>query len=67
MHNHEASRVERLSYLLRTFLARPLKTTQTLQHSKVVYSGVSDPHHSVVRLLLLLANSPTATGESPIF
>jgi hypothetical protein len=57
----DPTRVDRLQYLFKTFLSRPLKTTSTLQKKKV-FSGLADPHHSVLRLLLLLSNSPTGTS-----
>ena len=61
VHNFPAKDLERLDYLQSTFLSMPLKTTNALHKKAQAYSGIDSAHHSVLRLLLLLSQSPTTT------
>lgn len=67
LHNISLQRIDRLKYLRDEFLKRPLRTYTKSGYQKQTYSGLSDTHHSVLRLLLLLGESPTAGENGLLF
>ncbi len=66
LQNISHQRIDRLRYLKDEFMKRPLRVYTKSGYKKQTYSGISDTHHSLLRLLLLLGESPT-TDEGMIF
>jgi hypothetical protein len=68
IHNADPFRTKRLEYLTSEFLDRkPLLSVSSTKK----YGGISDTHHSIINLLLLLSTSPSCrdldgTGLTPI-
>lgn len=57
--------MKRLQYLIDQFMTRKLKLSGPIT-GKGVYGGISDTHHSVMRLLLLLQNNSVSLTQSDI-
>ena len=60
----DPAHVTRLEYLFKTFLSRVLPKSDPSSGGRRAFSGLSDPRHSTLRLLLLLS-APSHTTEHP--
>lgn len=67
LRNMALTQTDRLEYLYDEFMKRSLKSSSdnTKKAPKTTYAGISDTHHSVVRLLMLLQQAPDQAESTP--
>lgn len=63
--NTPLTQTDRLEYLYDEFMKRSLKFADKKVKKVTSYAGISDTHHSVVRLLMLLQQAPDQTESNP--